>query len=410
MNIRVNSNNFDMNDFKSDLKELEKTEAQIWDFHKKDDVINLFKLVKNRTNANNQLFQIYKKNHEHLDLISKEILEKYPEIKSVNFHNNYDKINDIFMDLKELLTQQFDKLNTTDNLIDTNLRESILNGNKIKEEESEFTTLVKRLLELIVIENDSKNNIESEDKTEQEIIIEDEEETERNSEYDPEDMEEDEEEVMESFDEQDRFREEKEQIEPEESSEEKINQIILDFFTYKDSHELSDEEKEIIEMNTLKSESAKRYANIIFKLEKENKLEEVKRVSKEIFAKTITKLNEYEVEPLPFTYSLSWAIWDIVKQIYYLENPQETTDKYILENPLESEEKQQEIIDRHIGWEVYTQMCSENLNNFLNKIRDPVFGKRVINVMIDKTNDGDKRMPSYKLSELGKNVRMALEG
>lgn len=434
MNVNTNQDNFDMNIFKDDLIELEKSEAQIWDFHKREDVINLFKSVKQRSKIGIELYTIYRKNHEHFDAIAEEIVAKYPQIKSVNFHNNHDKIIEYFEKLIVLLNSQFEKLNVTDNLIEYNAREEVLNANKIRAEESEFTTLIKELIRFVKREESIKeevneienlnNSVEDEEKSqnqvfsesvvEEKIEIRNEPEVEEKEEEPLTKVEEESAETTQSMKEIGNTDEPKieEEIKAENQSEneqEHITEIIKKYFTYKDSAELNEEEKEIIERNTLKSDSAKKYAKILLELEREKKLSDVEKVSREIFVKTLTELGEYEIDSLPFTYSTSWAMWDVAKQLYYLEHPEESSKEYNLENPLESEDKQQEIINRHIGWEVFTQMGTQNLDKFLNKIRDPVYGKRVINVMIEKTNNENMRLPSCKLSELGKNIRMALK-
>jgi hypothetical protein len=48
--------------------------------------------------------------------------------------------------------------------------------------------------------------------------------------------------------------------------------------------------------------------------------------------------------------SKSWAYWDIGKQLYFYNNPEESN--YRLGNPLTDKWIQQSIINRMIGWEV----------------------------------------------------------
>lgn len=48
--------------------------------------------------------------------------------------------------------------------------------------------------------------------------------------------------------------------------------------------------------------------------------------------------------------SESWAYWDVGKQLYFYNNPEESN--YKLGNPLTDESIQQSIINRMIGWEV----------------------------------------------------------
>ena len=181
------------------------------------------------------------------------------------------------------------------------------------------------------------------------------------------------------------------------------------YFIYDDSTELSEEEKKRIKENIHKSKSALRYAKIIWKLEKEGKKEELEAVAQKIYGDTLTDLYRYEIGISPYSISQSWVFWDIAKQLYYLENPNETDrKKYRLANPLTDEEKQTEILDRHIGWEIFSKMTTGELDKFLNKFQEPIYRKRFVEFMIKKPNSS-KTLPSYELTELGKNIRLGFE-
>ncbi len=54
--------------------------------------------------------------------------------------------------------------------------------------------------------------------------------------------------------------------------------------------------------------------------------------------------------------SITWAVWDIAKQVYLKDHPGETDlARYYIGNPLTDARIQQSIVDRHIGWEFH--MC-----------------------------------------------------
>ena len=54
------------------------------------------------------------------------------------------------------------------------------------------------------------------------------------------------------------------------------------------------------------------------------------------------------------TISNTWAYWDIGKQYYLLNHPNESDlSYYLLGNPIESEEIQIEIVSTMLGWELY---------------------------------------------------------
>lgn len=120
---------------------------------------------------------------------------------------------------------------------------------------------------------------------------------------------------------------------------------------------LSDDEKAGYIAYTESSPNGMKYAAELQKLvlsEGEDKLSEV-------VTKAITKLKEglaaIDLGSSRFGESKSWVLWDIAKQMYYVNNPGEADPSYTIANPLEDPAKMQEIIDRHVGWEIYTQFA-----------------------------------------------------
>jgi len=448
-NFVTNEDNFNFNDFKNDISLIEKSEVVIWELHNNEKIIDLYNENKNRNNKINELVLIYKNSNKRFELIEKEIIEKYPEIESVNFKNHFNKINILMDELLRVVNFQKEKLMITDNLIDKNIRTEILNGNKKFEYESQFTSTVKEIFNVInneelIVNNDDENKeikIEVNDDNKNEILnnndkekISDE-EKEKNlineidkldanikvekNEINKEEVE-NKEKIVESLEvikpieennlsevsnkELDNFQI-KDEIKTEPTSEELTN-IIKEYFSYNDSPELNDEEKEKILKSAMNSNSALKYARIIWKLKKEGKLNEVEEIAQKIYGNVLTDLHNYEIGIEPYSLSQSWAIWDVIKQIYYLEHPSETDRKrYTLANPVYDEEKQIEIQDRHIGLEIYSKMTTGKLDKFLNKIQDPIYRKRMVEFMIKKPNQNGT-LSSDKLAELGKNVRL----
>ncbi len=80
----------------------------------------------------------------------------------------------------------------------------------------------------------------------------------------------------------------------------------------------------------------------------------------------------------------TWALWDIGKQLYMMENPSKSGAGYTLGNPIVDKNIQEDITDRMIGWAV-TGGGTIDLNN-------PT-GPRL-----------PKPMSSLKLAEIGKKV------
>jgi hypothetical protein len=61
-------------------------------------------------------------------------------------------------------------------------------------------------------------------------------------------------------------------------------------------------------------------------------------------------VNAAKVEPSREARSRTWALWDMAKQNYYATNPGQCSANY---SPAVWTQKQREIVDRHIGWEVH---------------------------------------------------------
>ena len=480
MELKCSNENITLQNIIEDLREIEKTETTIWQFHNQENLKGLYSNIKERQNKFFELtifFKTFSREHEN---VKREIENNYPQISKIHFKNNYHEISHAFEQLQYFLKEQSERLNISEILLEKTKREQILNGNKVNPNESEFTTLMKRIIQTLnspeylesigetAFKHEEKQTIEEKEtpvkeeqspETNQQPIEEIQPETEL---IEPEEIktieeqtpvteekspeieqeptnqpenktEEQELEIIEIEKEmkqneiQDNFTNELEEIrpveeedvtkksfivkkeEPEETNEnEDIENTIREYFSYSDAMELTDDEKSQILEKTLKNNSAKKYAKILLKLKNQGLMPRVDNLVREIFAKTITQLTSYSVNPRPYTYSNSWVYWDIAKQIYYLDNPGESNSNYLLANPLESPEKIQEIIDRHIGWEIYSQMDTGEINGFLNRIRDPIYGKRVIDVMIAKANKKFDHFSSYKMAELGKNVRLGL--
>lgn len=478
----TNSNNFNNNDFKSDLILLEKSEVLIWDLHKSGRIIDLFDAVKKREKNHKELVLIYKTSTKRFDKIQEEIVAKYPEIESVNFKSHFEKIIILLTNLEDLLEKQTRELNISDNLLYFEKRTQVLNGNKKFEYESEFTTTVKEIINLINsiqttnnIENSNINindnninttcdeklqeeiinkkiniedinkivisepiltnnnsileeNLDSEDKfsnipeseNKQDIIEEPivEEYTQNNANLEqitPLNIEENlqEEETLQIENKSDTnttFSEtlinQKEELQKNnEPTIDELIDIIESYFCYNDSPEIGNEEKENILKNATESKSALKYAKILLELENEGKLDELMVIVNNIYQNTLSDLYNYDIGISPYSSSKSWVIWDIAKQFYYYKYPtMADKTKYKIANPLTDENKQNEILDRRIGWEIYSKMSTGELDKFLIKFKEPIYRKRMVEFMIEKPNKYNT-LSSYKLAELGKNVR-----
>lgn len=541
MNLRTSENNYNLSILNQDLQDIHLSEKTIWDFHYANSIFDLFKNIRKRKEIFITLFNLYKQHNDNFRKISEEIIQKYPEIEGLIFKNNYHNIILCFSKLEEFLQKQADQLNISENLLDQKKREELLNGNKIREDQSEFTTLIfslidninlkqdknltldeqfeneKKILDKIKLENQNlknqqesinkqnleKTHISEEEKKEeqkQEIvekeevekkentidnnnfnnsfenkennnpidekesllnsqiiqnnqtiqenvntiqnnndisyekdsnleIIEEKEQVEETSQEKLEDeindsyiLDEDKENsliensnhIQENLDNSELNQIKSNSIESNQgeakiSLDEEKEEIIKKYFAYQDSPEFTDQEKKDLILNSIRSESAKRYAEILLELKHKEELDIYEMLAKKIFTDTLVKLQTYDIEPERFTLSTSWALWDIAKQLYYLKQPHKSSNNYKLADPLYDKDKQQEIIDRHIGWIVYKQMTTGRLDNILNKVKNSIYGKRIIDYMIARPKPGFDSLPSYKLAKLGECVRLGLE-
>lgn len=448
-----NSNEFSLISFKKNILSIEQSEKRIWEFHKSENIKDLFLLCLERATDIQNSYEEYKENHSHMEELLQEILRAYKQIKEVVFENNYHRIYTCLQELLYITAKQTEELNISNNLIDFTQRENILNGEKIYEYESQFTTVSKTLLkeinkaiglneeengsnefhnknnevEIITTEN-QETQIEHESLSEsQNDLIEMSTSTEETTDVNIE-IEEKDDNVQSSFEDfnykveasplettEEIFEKSKEKSyfidksKIDETNQSKdINRIIKEHFSYQDSPSLGDEEKEEIIRKSVNSKSAQKYASILLELENNEELEIYEMLGRKLFAQTLTMLDEIQIEPLPYTLSQTWVMWDIAKQLYYIKYPLESNNNYVLENPLESDEKQKEIIYRHLGWIIYKEMTSGKLDTLLANLKNSSYAKKIIDYMIDKPNKGGS-LSSYKLADLGKSVVLALK-
>jgi hypothetical protein len=100
-----------------------------------------------------------------------------------------------------------------------------------------------------------------------------------------------------------------------------------------------------------------------------------------------------------------WIVWDIAKQKYLSEHPEESNDNYTLIDPTgpQSQEIAIDIANRHIGWELLGSIKSgdKKVIGYLNK--NATSYASIMDLINEGTANG--RLPSYKLSLLGKLVK-----
>ena len=110
------------------------------------------------------------------------------------------------------------------------------------------------------------------------------------------------------------------------------------------------------------SESMKKYSESLAK-EDPNEVESLVKSLISRFKNLMTTKVNKEISRAGM--SESWAYWDVGKQLYFYNNPEESN--YKLGNPLTDKWIQQSIINRMIGWEVTNGGKKPNGNKYSSK-------------------------------------------
>ncbi|MDA3840680.1 MAG: hypothetical protein PF572_06380 [Patescibacteria group bacterium] len=106
--------------------------------------------------------------------------------------------------------------------------------------------------------------------------------------------------------------------------------------------------------------------------------------------------------------SQSWIYWDLAKQHYYNTHKDETDPKYLIDDPVENIELQNQIADRHLGWEVYDAVNSKkvNINELNHIIGSPLYEE--IDALLSKSPNELKTISSFDLSKIGSLIRKSI--
>jgi hypothetical protein len=185
-----------------------------------------------------------------------------------------------------------------------------------------------------------------------------------------------------------------------------ISDIIKNEFAYQDV-ELSEETKKKALDWSSSQENSKKYAEAFSLMLRKRSLEEIEKISYTMVEKCNQILDNLGIKAGPYSKSRTWAMWDIAKQFYFLTHQEEADKKYTIGHPIDSTEKQKEIIDRHVGWEVYgayRKMTDEEKRVFLSKFTNDIVSQQIsllLNKIPKMDNTFSKTLSSLDLSTLG---------
>ena len=179
------------------------------------------------------------------------------------------------------------------------------------------------------------------------------------------------------------------------------NRIVAQYLSYSDA-ELPEEAKQEMLDWSLSSESANTYARAIANAANEGGLESVRNLAKNLRDTMLAEASRLNIPISPHGKSSSWAMWDIGKQYYFFSHQNENDSRYGLGNPIDSELKKEEIINRHLGWEAYAAFQSnlEYRNRIINNISVAPTLK-----FFNTSPKENGTLSSYELAELGKLLR-----
>jgi len=184
--------------------------------------------------------------------------------------------------------------------------------------------------------------------------------------------------------------------------------IIKNYLSYKDTGLSEELKKKMLEYN-MQSGNAMRYAEAIIEFSKKYNLNMLEQKSGEMVGKCLDVLKNIGIKPSDYAVSKTWANWDVAKQFYYFTHPEEINPKYKIQDPLSSANKSQEIINRHVGWEIYRAYNQGKEREFLYKIKD-IGLREQIKEMLNSAPKENGTLSSWKLAELGLLIGEAIKG
>ncbi len=183
-----------------------------------------------------------------------------------------------------------------------------------------------------------------------------------------------------------------------------VEEVITEYLCYKDA-DLPKEVKDDALFDSLKDENARKYARALIELISEKGEAEVLRVASELMQDMEDAAESLELPLSPQGKNKTWAIWDIAKQYYFHTHRGENQLPYEPGNPFESKEKQEEIINRHLGWEAYMLFhATPEWKVFFEE--DPRFADALPLLMKEPKPDNGT-LSSHELAQLGKCLRAA---
>ena len=196
-----------------------------------------------------------------------------------------------------------------------------------------------------------------------------------------------------------------------------VQDAAIDYLSYKDR----DMDPVLLaEVNRMQEEkvragefypSQERYAQVLLRLQKEHGAGKVDQLANSLHGQCVGFLRNLNLKKMEsYTTSKSWAYWDIAKQMYYFEQKKADAG-YRIADPFEDAEKQQEIVNRHIGWEIFENGRGKNRLDtevFKHILENSEHADEIIALMRKQPKE-NQDLASKDLARLGQLVREAEE-
>ncbi len=184
-----------------------------------------------------------------------------------------------------------------------------------------------------------------------------------------------------------------------------IDMLIHKYFSYSDAP-LDEGTLQVMRTASEQSPSAAKYGESLRDILRNTESRKAVTSMMEACDKTLDQLN---IIPSPFAKSNSWVWWDMAKQNYYfqtyLKNPNEIeTGGYTVGT---WQGKQNEIVNRHVGWEVYRAFRTGEDNGLLNKLASHEQVEH-IRTLLMKSPKENGTLSSNELAELGELLKSAV--
>jgi hypothetical protein len=180
------------------------------------------------------------------------------------------------------------------------------------------------------------------------------------------------------------------------------NHILDKDLAYQDA-ELPGEHKEQMLQWSRSSESAKKYAESIANAANTGGLETVRNMAGKMRDTMLSEAARLGIPVSPQGKSLSWAMWDTGKQYHFFTHQAENDSRYEIGNPLESESKREEIINRHLGWEAYAAF--QNNPEYRANVTGNPEDNDALGLFSKAPKATSGTLSSKELAELGKILR-----